>query len=286
MLPQLDLPDLAPNLHRTGGQKLLEAVFHRDWEYDLKFVDLPIYLTESADGQRLDDAIVQVLDTITDREGRVLTLRFGLDGSRSRTLDEVVQEFGVTRERIRQIEAKGLRKLRHLNRSDILRPFVRPQDPEDTEAMEQRHELWCLIEKELGESLAVELAQRMTRYYLPEAIQAAQQGFPKVLNLAVVNSCQVTHTFTPCPLCDEPVPLGMDWCLVHLNMYKRNQMVLICDGCGIKFPRDLAHMTGFLTRVGRTQHQVYHNKACFYEHCSELFQKVRRKGRASLAPST
>ncbi|NLW16231.1 MAG: RNA polymerase sigma factor RpoD [Firmicutes bacterium] len=70
--------------------------------------------------EQLDD----VLDTLTEREQRVLRLRFGLDDGRGRTLEEVGQEFGVTRERIRQIEAKALRKLRHPSRSKRLKDFL------------------------------------------------------------------------------------------------------------------------------------------------------------------
>ena len=65
-----------------------------------------------------------VLDSLTERERRVLELRFGLDDGRSRTLEEVGREFGVTRERIRQIEAKALRKLRHPSRSKKLRDYL------------------------------------------------------------------------------------------------------------------------------------------------------------------
>lgn len=64
-----------------------------------------------------------MLDTLTDREENVLRLRFGLDDGRTRTLEEVGKVFGVTRERIRQIEAKALRKLRHPSRSKQLKDF-------------------------------------------------------------------------------------------------------------------------------------------------------------------
>ncbi len=74
--------------------------------------------------QLMKEQVNRVLDTLSGREGRVLRLRFGLDGGRARTLEEVGQEFGVTRERIRQIEAKALRKLRHPSRSRILRDYL------------------------------------------------------------------------------------------------------------------------------------------------------------------
>ena len=67
---------------------------------------------------------MEVLSTLTDREQEVLRLRFGLDDGRARTLEEVGQQFKVTRERIRQIEAKALRKLRHPNRSKRLRDYL------------------------------------------------------------------------------------------------------------------------------------------------------------------
>ena len=65
-----------------------------------------------------------VLKTLTPREEMVLKLRFGLEDGRSRTLEEVGKEFNVTRERIRQIEAKALRKLRHPSRSKRLKDFL------------------------------------------------------------------------------------------------------------------------------------------------------------------
>ena len=79
---------------------------------------------EAAAFSMLKEQLVEVLDTLTDREQKVLKLRFGLDDGRSRTLEEVGKEFDVTRERIRQIEAKALRKLRHPSRSKKLKPFV------------------------------------------------------------------------------------------------------------------------------------------------------------------
>ena len=64
------------------------------------------------------------METLSEREAKVLRLRFGLDNGRARTLEEVGKEFDVTRERIRQIEAKALRKLRHPSRSKKLKDFL------------------------------------------------------------------------------------------------------------------------------------------------------------------
>ena len=80
--------------------------------------------SEAAAFTVLKEQLFEVLDTLTEREQRVLRLRFGLDDGRARTLEEVGKEFNVTRERIRQIEAKALRKLRHPSRSRKLRDYI------------------------------------------------------------------------------------------------------------------------------------------------------------------
>jgi RNA polymerase primary sigma factor len=72
----------------------------------------------------LREQVEQVLNQLTERERRVLQLRFGLEDGHSRTLEEVGKEFGVTRERIRQIESKTLAKLRHPHRSQKLRDYL------------------------------------------------------------------------------------------------------------------------------------------------------------------
>ena len=72
----------------------------------------------------LHEQLMEVLDTLTEREQKVLKLRFGLVDGRPRTLEEVGKEFNVTRERIRQIEAKALRKLRHPSRSKKLKDYL------------------------------------------------------------------------------------------------------------------------------------------------------------------
>lgn len=79
---------------------------------------------EYATNEMLKDEINDVLETLTEREEKVIRLRFGLDDGKSKTLEEVGQLFGVTRERIRQIEAKALRKLRHPSRSRKLKDYM------------------------------------------------------------------------------------------------------------------------------------------------------------------
>ena len=80
--------------------------------------------TDVANHTLLKEQLTEVLSTLTPREAKVLKLRFGLEDGRSRTLEEVGKEFNVTRERIRQIEAKALRKLRHPSRSKRLKDFL------------------------------------------------------------------------------------------------------------------------------------------------------------------
>ena len=79
---------------------------------------------DAASHELLKEQVTEVLDTLNDREKKVLKLRFGLEDGRQRTLEEVGKEFGVTRERIRQIEAKALRKLRHPTRSKKLKDYL------------------------------------------------------------------------------------------------------------------------------------------------------------------
>lgn len=79
---------------------------------------------DSAAFSMLREELNSALDSLTDRERQVIVLRFGLEDGRARTLEEVGEEFNVTRERIRQIEAKALRKLRHPSRSKRLKDFL------------------------------------------------------------------------------------------------------------------------------------------------------------------
>ncbi|MGL4920390.1 MAG: sigma-70 family RNA polymerase sigma factor, partial [Plesiomonas shigelloides] len=84
-------------------------------------LELPL---DSATSESLRNATRDVLEGLTAREAKVLRMRFGIDMNTDHTLEEVGKQFDVTRERIRQIEAKALRKLRHPSRSEVLRSFL------------------------------------------------------------------------------------------------------------------------------------------------------------------
>ena len=84
-------------------------------------IDSPI---DCATSEGLKEATLEILETLTPREAKVLRMRFGIEMNTDHTLEEVGKQFDVTRERIRQIEAKALRKLRHPSRSEKLRSFI------------------------------------------------------------------------------------------------------------------------------------------------------------------
>ena len=126
---EMDLPNerIREIMRITTGTVSMEAPIGEEKDSRLgDFIEDPTAQAPSdfASQQVMRDQIDQVLGLLGDRERRVLTLRFGLGGGRVRTLEEVGREFGVTRERVRQIEAKALRKLRHPSRSELLRDFL------------------------------------------------------------------------------------------------------------------------------------------------------------------
>ena len=106
-----------------AARTLLDAIDHAPFKVQVNFKYRNGF-TEKQLYELLKDELNDVLLELTDREEKVLRLRFGLDDGRTRTLEEVGREFNVTRERIRQIEAKALRKLKHPSRSKRLKDFL------------------------------------------------------------------------------------------------------------------------------------------------------------------
>ena len=109
-----DEPDMEAIIQQSVDEAVQEKV--KEYEKEQKKKDEEI--------AKLKEQLEEVLETLTERERKVLRLRFGLDDGRARTLEEVGKEFKVTRERIRQIEAKALRKLRHPSRSRKLKDYL------------------------------------------------------------------------------------------------------------------------------------------------------------------
>ena len=103
---RIDSPDIGDNIRLCAG-------FIGKW-----------YIFNAAIQENLKETTTRVLASLTPREERVLRMRFGIGMNTDHTLEEVGKQFDVTRERIRQIEAKALRKLRHPTRSDQLRSFL------------------------------------------------------------------------------------------------------------------------------------------------------------------
>ena len=113
---QTNLTDFGAELQRLSG---IEGYLQQKG-----FQQCGFGLADAAAFTLLKEQLVEVLSTLTPREEKVLKLRFGIEDGRTRTLEEVGKEFNVTRERIRQIEAKALRKLRHPSRSKKLKDFL------------------------------------------------------------------------------------------------------------------------------------------------------------------
>ena len=105
-------------------KKIFDATIARSNEWKEVIFNILQESDETAGCLSLREQLEEVLGTLTEREQKVLKLRFGLEDGRARTLEEVGKEFNVTRERIRQIEAKALRKLRHPSRSRKLKDYL------------------------------------------------------------------------------------------------------------------------------------------------------------------
>ncbi len=154
--------------------ELLRAIFS-----DERTVVIP---ADSASHASLEARVTEVLNSLTDRERKVLGLRFGLEDGRGRTLEEVGREFQVTRERIRQIEAKALRKLRHRSRSRKLKDNGVPGARDDS--------AWLIIGQERAVAVlrrAVQDPERLSHAYLfagPEHVgrATAARRFAQALN--------------------------------------------------------------------------------------------------------
>ena len=114
-----DRKGLAMTSSKPGKTLLINHfLINKNWH----LVDLPGY-GYATTGKKMREQLQEVLHTLTPREEKVIRLRFGLEDGQAHTLEEVGKEFNVTRERIRQIEAKALRKIRHPGRSKKLRDY-------------------------------------------------------------------------------------------------------------------------------------------------------------------
>ena len=269
------------NIGPTGTREIRERL--AAWREERK-VRVPLTAEESEELGHLQDLALGV--RLTERDSRVLKLRFGLEDGRSRTLEEVGREFGVTKEVIRQTEGRALRRLRHPSRAPALRCYRYVYDAHDEQAALARGELYDLLAPIYGEPLGYEFTMRITRSHLAEALRAAHAESTQLLGRALAASCRVASVITPCLLCDEPALPFEDWCLEHRYIGKTVRIVVVCDGCGVRFTRRPGQLTGYTRHHGRTQHRVYCTKACFYAHAKEVmaFRRPRSRNKAKVAP--
>lgn len=228
-------------------------------------------------------AVRQVISSLTPRERTIILMRYGFlsGGQLIVTLETIGRKFGVTRDRIRQILLKAFRKLRHPSRSKFLDPFRVVYTETDTLASLTRRELYNMLIHDFNKTLSYEITMRITRTHLTAALTATKEGFPKDLNRLLAYSCFYQNQLTPCVLCDEPSLPNFDWCLVHMNEWRK--VVLICDGCGIRFTRSPAGLINYSRTHGRTQWGVFHDFACYHKHGKRLgVYSHRNKARQKL----
>ena len=221
------------------------------------------------------------LDTLAKREKRVVQLRFGLEDGRSRTLEEVGQVFAVSTERIRQIEAKALRKLRHPKRALALRKHAYVLTDDDRYAVESRIEIAEKLRSAgIAPLLAYSIAMRLKRHYLPSAltVMASIDTLKTIreLNHLAYMSCDFKAEIGLCGLCDEPTLPNGAWCLLHVGAGMK--IPLVCDGCGVRFLRGAGQMVAFSKYHGKTQKKVFHDRACVKEHGVRLgiYERAKR----------
>lgn len=285
--PVLESPSIKPptKIHLIarelpGNEKLLRAIFgERAWVY----LEWEGVYTE-IEGHSLNEYIHFLLDrSLSDREGHVLKLRFGLnEGSQPLTYEQTCRHFGVTRERIRQIEAKSLRKLRHPTRTKYLRPFLYQVTDEDEEACEQRHSIFMKLSTHYkNDSQVPELiAHQLQRKVLVQVEGLIDETDWKEINRIAHYSCTVLEELPRvCGLCEEPTLPPFEWCIIHIKTGGK-LFPLICDGCGVQFTRFVTYQTSFTRRTGRTQHKVFHDKACMHTNIGELLRTVPRQRRS------
>jgi len=250
---------------RERASQFLEWVFRHHMHLQ-GYADRSPMIWEDEDGHTVMWAIRQVVQTLTQREGIILMARWGFRDGFPWTNSELGRRFGITVSRIGQIENRILRKLRHPARAKWLRPFLYEYTDADGDAAFARQELERLLMEVYPSELSHDLAMRLRRRYLPDALVAVKGDSFRQLGRLVAFSC--SFQLGVCALCGDPALPSSNWCLVHLNL--KNQIVVVCDGCGIKFARHASQLLGFSRRTGRTQHAVFHDKRCFWKHGTRL----------------
>lgn len=246
----------------SASENLVQAIFGSSTSI---YIDYPLLIAGADSIVLAELSRQQGKIALSPREQRVLYLRFSFDGGKGRTLEEVGKEFNVSRDRIRQIEAKALRKLRHPCHSRNLRAILYQPTQEDQRAVAMRERLCDELVKVYPEAVAYDLVMGIKRPYVKRALRDLTRG-----NIAeqVRHSCGLSMRF--CRNCGIVTLPNWDFCSKECLRDYRN-ITLCCEQCGTTFKRKIS-LT--LYRLSEERYKHYYCS----KHCGGVALGKRNRG--------